>query len=342
MSACARCAPRRSTTSSPSTRSPISAARRSSCRSCSTRAPEEQKPLPHLVRFFTAAAPPPAAVLAGDERGGLRSHPSLRPDRDLRARRGQRLEGGMERARRRRRRRSSRRARACAITRSRRSTCSIPRRWRPCRPTAQTMGEVMFRGNVVMKGYLKNKPSTDKAFDGGWFHSGDLGVKHPDGYVQLRDRSKDIIISGRREHLLDRGRGRALRPSGRAARGGRGAAGREMGRDALRLRRNEAGRKRDGRGTDRLVPRRGSRATSARAPSCSPRSPRPRPARCRNSRCASARKRSAKGGLSCMARDAWPRYCRALLAASVASAARQFPGPRPARRRSASTTCARP
>ena len=58
------------------------------------------------------------------------------------------------------------------------------------------MGEVMFRGNVVMKGYLKNKASTDKAFAGGWFHSGDLGVKHPDGYVQLRDRSKDIIISG--------------------------------------------------------------------------------------------------------------------------------------------------
>jgi len=47
-----------------------------------------------------------------------------------------------------------------------------------------------------MKGYLKNKSSTDKAFAGGWFHSGDLGVKHPDGYVQLRGRSKDIIISG--------------------------------------------------------------------------------------------------------------------------------------------------
>jgi fatty-acyl-CoA synthase len=60
----------------------------------------------------------------------------------------------------------------------------------------ETMGEVMFRGNVVMKGYLKNKASTEKAFAGGWFHSGDLGVKHPDGYVQLRDRSKDIIISG--------------------------------------------------------------------------------------------------------------------------------------------------
>jgi fatty-acyl-CoA synthase len=59
-----------------------------------------------------------------------------------------------------------------------------------------TLGEVMFRGNVVMKGYLKNKASTDKAFAGGWFHSGDLGVKHADGYIQLKDRSKDIIISG--------------------------------------------------------------------------------------------------------------------------------------------------
>ena len=54
----------------------------------------------------------------------------------------------------------------------------------------------MFRGNVVMKGYLKNKAATEKAFAGGWFHSGDLGVMHPDGYVQLKDRSKDIIISG--------------------------------------------------------------------------------------------------------------------------------------------------
>ena len=60
----------------------------------------------------------------------------------------------------------------------------------------ETMGEVMFRGNVVMKGYFRNPEATDKAFAGGWFHSGDLGVIHPDGYVQLKDRSKDIIISG--------------------------------------------------------------------------------------------------------------------------------------------------
>jgi fatty-acyl-CoA synthase len=59
-----------------------------------------------------------------------------------------------------------------------------------------TLGEVMMRGNVVMKGYLKDPAATDAAFAGGWFHTGDLAVKHPDGYIQLKDRSKDIIISG--------------------------------------------------------------------------------------------------------------------------------------------------
>ena len=58
------------------------------------------------------------------------------------------------------------------------------------------LGEVMFRGNIVMKGYLKNPDATREAFAGGWFHSGDLGVMHEDGYIQLKDRSKDIIISG--------------------------------------------------------------------------------------------------------------------------------------------------
>jgi fatty-acyl-CoA synthase len=67
---------------------------------------------------------------------------------------------------------------------------------KPVPRDGETLGEVMFQGNVVMKGYLKNKVSTDKAFAGGWFHSGDLGVMHPDGYIQLKDRSKDIIISG--------------------------------------------------------------------------------------------------------------------------------------------------
>jgi fatty-acyl-CoA synthase len=60
----------------------------------------------------------------------------------------------------------------------------------------QTMGEIMFRGNIVMKGYLKNPAATDKAFAGGWFHTGDLAVLEPDRYVKIKDRSKDIIISG--------------------------------------------------------------------------------------------------------------------------------------------------
>jgi fatty-acyl-CoA synthase len=60
----------------------------------------------------------------------------------------------------------------------------------------QTMGEIMFRGNIVMKGYLKNPASTDKAFEGGWFHTGDLAVMEDDRYVKIKDRSKDIIISG--------------------------------------------------------------------------------------------------------------------------------------------------
>ena len=61
---------------------------------------------------------------------------------------------------------------------------------------AETMGEVFMRGNNIMKGYLKNPQATKEAFDGGWFHAGDLGVMHPDGYIELKDRSKDIIISG--------------------------------------------------------------------------------------------------------------------------------------------------
>src|ERR1700733_10549838 len=61
---------------------------------------------------------------------------------------------------------------------------------------SETIGEVMFRGNIVMKGYLKNEKATDEAFPGGWFHTGDLAVVEPDGYIEIKDRSKDIIISG--------------------------------------------------------------------------------------------------------------------------------------------------
>jgi fatty-acyl-CoA synthase len=60
----------------------------------------------------------------------------------------------------------------------------------------ETMGEIMFRGNITMKGYLKNPVATQEAFAGGWFHTGDLAVQYPDGYIKIKDRSKDIIISG--------------------------------------------------------------------------------------------------------------------------------------------------
>ncbi|MEH6473064.1 MAG: acyl-CoA synthetase [Halopseudomonas sp.] len=67
---------------------------------------------------------------------------------------------------------------------------------KPVPQDGQTMGEIMMQGNLVMKGYLKNPTTTDKAFEGGWFHSGDLAVWHADGYIEIKDRSKDIIISG--------------------------------------------------------------------------------------------------------------------------------------------------
>ena len=71
-----------------------------------------------------------------------------------------------------------------------------PQTMKPVPSDGETIGEIMFRGNVVMKGYLKNPKATEEAFAGGWFHSGDLAVKHPDNYIEIKDRSKDIIISG--------------------------------------------------------------------------------------------------------------------------------------------------
>src|SRR5262249_54816275 len=77
-----------------------------------------------------------------------------------------------------------------------RMTVIDPATMRPVPADGETLGEVMFRGNLTMKGYLKNENATREAFAGGWFHTGDLGVMQPDGYVKIKDRSKDIIISG--------------------------------------------------------------------------------------------------------------------------------------------------
>ena len=156
---------------------------------------EEKKPLPHVVEFFTAAAPPPEAVLAAMKAAGFNvTHlygltetygpaavnewrtgwDALSPSEQaaMKARQGVRyvpLEA--------------------LDVRDPDTLRAVP--W-----DGESMGEVMFRGNVVMKGYLKNRSATEKAFAGGWFHSGDLGVMHRDGYIQLKDRSKDLIISG--------------------------------------------------------------------------------------------------------------------------------------------------
>jgi len=75
-------------------------------------------------------------------------------------------------------------------------TVMDPETMQPVPADGETMGEIMFRGNITMKGYLKNEKATTEAFAGGWFHTGDLAVMNPDGYVKIKDRSKDIIISG--------------------------------------------------------------------------------------------------------------------------------------------------
>lgn len=76
--------------------------------------------------------------------------------------------------------------------------CAVldPTTMAPVPSDGETIGEIMFRGNITMKGYLKNPTATEEAFRGGWFHTGDLGVRYPDGYIRIKDRSKDIIISG--------------------------------------------------------------------------------------------------------------------------------------------------
>jgi fatty-acyl-CoA synthase len=156
---------------------------------------EEKKPLPHVVEFFTAAAPPPEAVLSGMKDAGFNvTHlygltetygPAAVNDWHQE---WDQLDPAAQAAKKARQ--------GVTIAPLEGLEVMDPETMKPVPRDGETMGEVMFRGNVVMKGYLKNKKSTDAAFAGGWFHSGDLGVMHPDGYIQLKDRSKDIIISG--------------------------------------------------------------------------------------------------------------------------------------------------
>jgi 3-(methylthio)propionyl---CoA ligase len=155
----------------------------------------EKKPLPHVVEFFTAAAPPPEAVLAAMKEAGFNvTHlygltecygPSVVNDWHAEWDTLPAAEQAMKKAR-----QGVRYGALEALD------VRDPETMAPMPHDGETLGEVMMRGNVVMKGYLKNKAATEKAFSGGWFHTGDLGVMHADGYIQLKDRSKDIIISG--------------------------------------------------------------------------------------------------------------------------------------------------
>ena len=156
---------------------------------------EQKKPLPHVVEFFTAAAPPPEAVLAAMREAGFNvTHlygltevygPSVVNEWNDDWNQLSGPEQAMKKAR-----------QGVRYPVLEALDVLDPDTMQPVPADGETLGEVMFRGNVVMKGYLKNPKSTQAAFAGGWFHSGDLGVKYPDGYVQLKDRSKDIIISG--------------------------------------------------------------------------------------------------------------------------------------------------
>ncbi|MBN9068681.1 MAG: AMP-binding protein, partial [Rhizobiales bacterium] len=158
-------------------------------------ADEDKREFPQTVTFNTAAAPPPESVLAGMADAGF----AVTHLYGLTETYGPAVVNewhtewdGLDKAGR-ARRKARQGVRYSALEDL---TVMDPRTMEKTPPDGETIGEVMFRGNIVMKGYLKNKAASDEAFAGGWFHSGDLGVMHADGYIQLKDRSKDIIISG--------------------------------------------------------------------------------------------------------------------------------------------------
>ena len=156
---------------------------------------DERRSFAHRLEFVTAGAPPPEAVLARMAEAGFNvTHvygltevygPSVvnewKTEWDLLAPENQAQLKSRQ---------------GVAYTALEGLAVLDPLSMQPVPADGETMGEVMMRGNIVMKGYLKNKAATEEAFAGGWFHTGDLGVMHPDGYIQLKDRSKDIIISG--------------------------------------------------------------------------------------------------------------------------------------------------
>ncbi|MBC8130403.1 MAG: AMP-binding protein, partial [Rhizobiaceae bacterium] len=156
---------------------------------------EEKRPFDQTVTFNTAAAPPPQAVLAGMRQAGFEvTHlygltETYGPAVVNEWKEAWNALTGPEQA-------AQKARQGVRYTALEDLTVMDPQTMVTVPADGETIGEVMFRGNIVMRGYLKNLEATAEAFRGGWFHSGDLGVLHEDGYIELKDRAKDIIISG--------------------------------------------------------------------------------------------------------------------------------------------------